>query len=280
MRYGERKPPVGIFTHQIHPRLIEERVFVSLVGCGGNGSQMLTGLARLSIAMQALGHPGIRVCAFDGDAVSPANVGRQLFSPSDVGRNKATVLVHRLNSYFGLDWYAEPSHWERTKAENRTDILVSCVDTRETRAYIGDRIEEPGGHPYYWLDLGNRAADGQVILGCPAWDKKHRRMWGRLPTVLDLFPEIGDFSRARKLDRADRQPSCSLAEALGRQELFVNQLVCGWALQLLWQLFRHRSTTWHGAFVNASTGRVTPLHCDVEGWRRFGHEARPKGGKR
>lgn len=279
MRYGERKPPVGPFEHRIHPKLVEESVFISLVGCGGNGSQMLTGLARLAVALRALGHPGIRVCAFDGDSVSPANVGRQLFSPSDVGQNKATVLVHRLNSFFGLDWYAEPEHFGRTKADKRTDIMVSCVDTRETRADLGWFLNQPGGHPYYWLDLGNRAADGQVILGCPSWDKKHRRMWGRLPTVLDLFPEIAGRN-ARRLDRADRQPSCSLAEALGRQELFVNQLVCSWALQLVWQLFRHRSTTWHGVFVNATTGRVTPLPCDLDAWARFGHRARSEKARR
>lgn len=276
MRYGERKPPTGMFEHRIHPALIEERVHVSLVGCGGNGSQMLSGLARLAIAMKALGHPGLHVVAYDGDSVSPANVGRQLFSPSDVGRNKATVLVHRLNSFFGLDWYAEPEHFGRTKGDNHTDVLISCVDTRETRAFLGYHLERPGRHPFYWLDLGNRAADGQVILGVPAWNKQHRRMFGRLPTVVELFPEIKDYTRARALDRADRQPSCSLAEALGRQELFINQHVCTWALQLLWQLFRHRSTTWHGAFINATTGRVTPLACDLGAWARFGYTARPK----
>lgn len=278
MRYGERKPPVGTFEHRIHPALLEERVHISLVGCGGNGSQMLSGLARLGIAMKALGHPGLHVVAYDGDAVSPANVGRQLFSPSDVGRNKATVLVHRLNSFFGLDWYAEPEHFGRTRHDNHTDVVISCVDTRAARDMIGWNIEVPGRHPYYWMDLGNRAADGQVILGVPAWNKKHRRMFGRLPTVLELFPEISRGS-GKALDRADRQPSCSLAEALGRQELFVNQLVCTWALQLLWQLFRHHTTTWHGAFVNAATGRVGPLQCDVKGWERFGYQARPKGSK-
>lgn len=33
---------------------------------------------------------------------------------------------------------------------------------------------------FYWMDLGNRAADGQVILGVPPINRKHRRMWGRL----------------------------------------------------------------------------------------------------
>lgn len=283
MRHGDRKPPVGPFEHRIHPRLLDGPVHISVVGCGGNGSQMLTGLARLSVALRALGQSGFRVVAFDGDAVSPANVGRQLFSQSDIGRNKATVLIHRLNSFFGLDWYAEPEHFGRVKRDTNTSILISCVDTRETRSLIGDMLSPSGGGmfsgrggiPFYWMDLGNRAADGQVILGVPARDRKHQRMWGRLPTILELFPEI-DGPGARRFDRADRQPSCSLAEALGRQELFINQLVCSQALQLLWQVFRHGRTDYHGVFVNAATGRVSPLPCDLAAWTRFGYTPRPK----
>lgn len=283
MRYDERKPE-GPFLHCIHPRLLEDRVHVSLVGCGGNGSQMLTGLARLHMALRALGHPGLFVAVFDGDAVSPANVGRQLFSPADVGRNKATVLVHRLNSFFGLDWYAEPEHWGRVKRDANTGILISCVDTRAARSMIANVLDPSGGGmfsgrhgtPFYWMDLGNRAADGQVILGVPPINRKHRRMWGRLPTFTDLFPGETSGRAANRLDRADRAPSCSLAEALGRQELFINQLVASQALQLLWQLFRHGQTDYHGVFVNAASGRITPLRCDLAAWARFGYTPRPK----
>jgi PRTRC genetic system ThiF family protein len=81
--------------HVLPARYVEDQVTVDLIGCGGNGSQMLTGLARLDRALRALGHPGLVVTAWDPDTVSEANVGRQLFSPSDVGLNKATVLVHR-----------------------------------------------------------------------------------------------------------------------------------------------------------------------------------------
>ena len=33
-------------------------VTVSVIGAGGTGSQVVTGLARMSVALQALGHPG------------------------------------------------------------------------------------------------------------------------------------------------------------------------------------------------------------------------------
>ena len=242
------------------------RTHIRVVGCGGNGSQMLTGLARLNHALRALGKPGIRVVAHDGDAVSPANVGRQLFAPGDVGRNKAVVLIHRLNSYFGTDWYAEPNEFRPN--DGRTTVLVSCVDTRRARAFIDYAVTTPGGmggsrSPAYWMDLGNRREDGQVILGCPASNKRWRKNKERLPTVAELLPEI--IRRGRE----DNAPSCSLAEALGRQELFINTLLTAQALQILWMLFRYGKISYHGAFVNAGTGRTVPLPVDPVVWERM-----------
>ena len=78
--------------HHIEPELLNRRVQVHLVGAGGNGAQMAACLARLDIAMRALGHPGgLHVTAFDPDRVSETNVGRQLYSRADVGCFKALV---------------------------------------------------------------------------------------------------------------------------------------------------------------------------------------------
>ena len=45
-------------------------VTVSVIGAGGTGSQVVTGLARMSVALQALGHPGLHVTVFDPDTVT------------------------------------------------------------------------------------------------------------------------------------------------------------------------------------------------------------------
>ena len=58
------------------------------------GSQVITNLARMSMALQALGHPGLHVTVFDPDTVSQANIGRQLFSETELGLNKAVSLSH------------------------------------------------------------------------------------------------------------------------------------------------------------------------------------------
>lgn len=81
-------------------------VTVFVIGAGGTGSQVITNLARMSMALRALGHPGLHVTVFDPDTVSTANIGRQLFSETELGLNKATALVTRINYFFGYSWSA------------------------------------------------------------------------------------------------------------------------------------------------------------------------------
>lgn len=266
-----------IYDHLTHPELLSNRVHIALAGAGGSGSLMLSGLARLDCAIRALGHPGLDVTVYDPDDVSEANLGRQLFAPADVGRNKATVLVTRTNAWFGTRWVGMPYAFDpeqRRPQAAAIGIVISCVDSARARVRIGKLLSNLHNTPLYWLDLGNRAADGQVILGIPPEDDRHRRYVYRLPTVLEIYPELA--SAEKILDR-QQGPSCSLAQALERQELFVNQSVVTPALQLLWLVFRYGRTNWCGAFVNLKTGRMAPLPVDPEAWARFGHHATKAG---
>ena len=252
--------------HTIHPDLLTTQVNIALVGAGGNGSQMLTGLARLHTAMLALQHPaGLRVTVYDPDRVSESNVGRQLFSPSDIGQYKACVLVHRINCYYGLDWEARPTRYTTplTYGPDLTDIVISCVDSAASRREIENLLaERRTSTPHYWLDLGNRQSDGQVILGNPIAkfnqarivDGKTKVVQPLLPTVMDLFPELRN-----KRMKEDDTPSCSLAESLEKQDLFINDHVTRWALHLLWTLFRTGRIEHHGYFINLTSGAVNPL---------------------
>lgn len=267
-----------MLDHMTHPDLLADRVGIALVGAGGNGSQMLSGLARLNAAICALGHHGLDVKLYDPDLVSEANLGRQLFSRADVGRNKAAVLITRTNAWFGLQWEAAERAFGTGHDRAHTgQIVITCVDSARARLEIGNTIARAFTKPLYWMDLGNRSADGQVILGIPAWDKNHAAFEYRLPTVLELYPELK--TAQKRLDR-DNGPSCSLAQALERQELFVNQAVVTPALQLLWQIFRYGRTSWCGAFVNLKSGRTAPLPVDPQAWARLGYvRPQPPKGK-
>ena len=83
---------------------------VLVVGAGGTGSAIVMGLPYLHQAMRAWGHGyGLEVTLMDGDTVSETNCARQPFSWSDVGQNKATVLINRINLFWGTKWSAQPS---------------------------------------------------------------------------------------------------------------------------------------------------------------------------
>jgi PRTRC genetic system ThiF family protein len=71
---------------------------------------------------------------------------------------------------------------------------------------------------------------------------------------MEIFPELLDESLEE-----DPRPSCSLAESLDQQDLFINQAVATFALNLLWRLFRDGKIEYHGGFINLATGRVNPL---------------------
>ena len=116
---------------------MNSRVKVHLIGVGGNGAQMANCLARLDIAIRALGHPyGLHVTAYDEDTVSESNVGRQVYSPADVGLHKAVVTIHRINQYFGLDWDAVPQRYKAPATSNHESgpqLVISCVDSAKSR---------------------------------------------------------------------------------------------------------------------------------------------------
>ena len=85
----------------------------------------------------------------------------------------------------------------------------------------------------------------------------------RLRSVAEWFPEIVDAGRDN-----DGLPSCSAAEALERQEPFVNQALAQHALGLLGRLFRYGMTSYYGGFVHLATGACTPLSVEPRFWRQ------------
>ncbi|WP_428422830.1 PRTRC system ThiF family protein [Methylibium sp.] len=257
--------------HLIDPKLLERRVAIHLVGVGGNGAQMAACLARLDIAMRALGHPyGLHVTAIDGDRVSEANVGRQLYSTADIGKHKALVTVHRLNQFYGLDWEAYPARYEdfidAHRMGRRADILVSCVDSRSARRALHKEVFHPHANFRYWLDLGNTDSTAQVVLGQA---RSHGTSAGdgpRLPCVTDLFPELLDTSIPD-----DNRPSCSVRVSLASQGLFVNDVAVRFAAQLLYELFSTGRLSEHGVMVNLDSKRSGPIEVDPRTWERFGY---------
>ena len=127
-------------------------VTVFVIGAGGTGSQVATGLARMSVALQALGHPGLHVTVFDPDTVTEANIGRQLFSGSELGLNKAAALATRINRFFGFSWEAKGQRYPLKASADREEpalanIIVTCTDNTRSRMNLWRFLKE---HP--WQD--------------------------------------------------------------------------------------------------------------------------------
>jgi PRTRC genetic system ThiF family protein len=270
-------------VHKLDPDLSTKCWLVHLIGAGGNGCHMAFGLARLGMAMRELGHPyGLDVVVWDDDTVSEANVGRQLYARSDVGQFKASVLCNRINAFYGTCFTANPRRFETIS--ERPEFVISCVDSAASRRQIHGLVTGGWTAPRYWLDLGNGERDGQFVLGQPD-DGERRRILkelasykgqtqyakhierameklklldaeapARLRCVTELFPDLLDEGF-----QEDDTPSCSLAEALSRQSLFVNQTLSAHALALLWNMFRYGEIDHCGGFVNLATGVMTPI---------------------
>lgn len=238
--------------HRIEPQLLERPIRVLVVGCGGNGSAVVSGLPYLHQALLAFGHPGgLAVTVVDPDTVSETNCVRQPFCRTEVGLPKAVVLAHRINTFWGLNWPGMQAEIQDVVKPSDVDFVIGCVDTRRARRAIDRWVRK--SRVLYWLDLGNSAAAGQFVLGQPN-NAVNRNKKCRLPTVAELYPEIISSDEE---DR--RQPACSAPEALTRQEPFINQNLAYEALAMLTQLLRHGSLPYRGGFCNLMTGRVVPL---------------------
>lgn len=255
-----------VHSHRLPAHLLSRQVDVLLVGAGGTGSRILERLVCLHRALIAKGHPqGLKVTVVDPDTVSPANVGRQAFYPGDVGQYKSHVLVNRANMVLGdVAWESVPAKVD-TSSAIRHDLVIGAVDNRSARLGILRAMERSSG-TRYWLDTGNRADDGQVVLGEVNKSTRSTDHRLRLPHIGELYPEMIDPAA----EGPDEGPSCSLAEALEKQSLFINPMVADCAMAILWNLFTQGHIDTHGAFINLKRMVVSPLRVDPEVWARFG----------
>lgn len=257
-------------VHYIHDYLLNPQhpVTINLIGAGGTGSQVLTCLARLDVTLRGLGHPGLFVTVFDPDIVTETNIGRQLFGWSDIGLSKAQCLVTRINNFFGNDWRAEPRLYPTSLKEARNNdlanITVSCTDNAKSRIDLWNVLKGVPDSKYtdyktpmYWLDFGNSQASGQVVLGTVP--RKIKQPVSHIYETVSSLKVVTRLVRYSKVKDEDSGPSCSLAEALEKQDLFINSTLAQLGCNLLWKMFRHGMLEHHGLYLNLSTMKVNPI---------------------
>jgi PRTRC genetic system ThiF family protein len=241
-------------------------VTINLIGAGGTGGQVLTALARMNQALIALNHPGLMVSVFDDDTVTRGNLGRQLFTTAELGLHKSVALINRINRFFGTNWKAETEKYDKAYTGDAwATITIGCVDTVNARIEIAKILKKMNremgnrrNQPLYYMDFGNSKETGQVVLStigkiAQPTSKQYRTVEA-LPMVTDEFGELLLASQTN-----DNTPSCSLAEALTKQDLFINSALANVGASLLWQLFREGILFNRGFFLNLKEFKTQPL---------------------
>lgn len=210
----------GIFDPNVHIKT------VTIVGVGGTGAQVARIVGRIAYDMQRSRLHTPQIVLIDPDTIEEKNVGRQLFSPSVLGMNKAECVGRMLNLALGLDVRWIPDHADAARHFDRHggNLVVSCVDNHEARK----EIHRVSG---ILIGSGNHADSGQVCIGnADDPDLMHRFLDGRegkypyLPKEGLLFPDLLQPA-PETAPQSDQNLSCAELVARGDQELIVNDFM-------------------------------------------------------
>jgi len=241
-------------------------VTVNLIGAGGTGSKVLIALVEMNHSLIELGHAGLFVRLWDDDVITNSNIGRQRFAECEVGLNKSVALINRCNRWSGTNWKAETKKfgYERQEyfPENfEANIFISCVDNVTARFEIADMLKRKREHTStlkYWLDFGNSRHTGQAILSTigsirQPISEKYEPI-DNLPFVTEEFGDLLTSS-----EKKNDTPSCSLFEALEKQDLYINASLVQMGCSLLWNMFRDGLTIYRGFFHNLRDFNTHPI---------------------
>ncbi len=246
------------FYNPTHP------ITVVLIGVGGTGSLMLARLARMDYALRQTGHPGLHVTAYDSDTVEPNNIGRQLYTVSDIGEYKVVNAVGKVNMAFGLQWRGIPMDALPEGADLLANIIITCVDDARFRIQLAQSVRQhytrsDDKKRYYWLDLGNARNTGQFVLGTlfdteRKMEREDFEMVDDLRNIIDFFPDL-EAQDTPTLQGA----GCAYSDKLQEQSLFINDVLVAHASDCLFRLLYHKQIQKHGAFVNLESGKVNSI---------------------
>lgn len=244
-------------------------VTVHVIGAGGTGSRVISALCDMNNALTALGHPGLQATLFDNDIVSQPNLVRQRFASAELGMNKAVARINNINRWSGTNWKAVPMQYSTQNLlrfqEPSANVFFTCVDNVPARFEIAGiiaKLAAKNNHrqsqPFYWIDFGNGKYTGQVILSTIG--KIVQPESEKFITVPYLAPVTEDYSDLLKQSEAkDDTPSCSAAEALESQDLYINPVLAKMGCELFWKLFRYGMIEYRGFFLNLKDYHCQPV---------------------
>lgn len=167
-------------------------------------------------------------------------------------------------NYKAIPFRFNEKNLRRFGQQRYANIFITCTDTVAARMEVSailKGMQAESNHRdrvYYWLDFGNSRTTGQVILSTVGRIKQpaSRKFItvAELPFITD---EYGALLKQSEVD--DNTPSCSAAEALQKQDLFINPTIAQVGCEILYQLFRDGMIANKGLFLNLQDLRMQPL---------------------
>jgi len=256
---------------------------VVVIGCGGTGSYVIPGIARLLYSMKQQNKKIPTLTLIDADQVENKNLIRQNFSPGDVGRNKAEALATRYANAFGLEIAYQTTYLEKEgdirnlfSSSDGGTLLIGCVDNIRTRFSIREAIRTYTNSykNVYWIDTGNEEETGQVVLSAriPRWNRSGLSFVDDkrfpLPDIFDLYPELLERSKTAKFTS---ELSCAELAESSPQFGFVNNNAANFALNFAFDLLSQNEIKVHAVefSIKNKVAHKTLCKSNIENWPKI-----------
>lgn len=249
-------------TFDYHQRVTR----IVLAGCGGTGAQWARSIARILYDMRArqMDTPAFEIV--DPDVVEPHNVGRQLFTPADVGLFKSQIIAERLGFALGLNITWRSEHFNADRYKNPV-VVCGAVDNHVARAEIA-RMGFYGSP--LWIDAGNTSTGGQVIIGNHGGINPIDLLSGvtaHLPIPTKIFPSLLEPDPAPAPDL-----SCAELIEAGQQHLLINDLMAVVGAQYLYKVLHRQPITSFMTYVDLDTLGMRSLLINADNLEVYGIE--------
>jgi PRTRC genetic system ThiF family protein len=192
----------------------------------------------------------------DPDTVESQNIGRQNFCPAEVGASKALCLMERYNRAFGLEICAHVARMDPADLPSTGHgvfhLVIGCVDNPAARRDLHQAVKDAAGR-LWWLDGGNHAHAGQVLLGnragLTAPEISKLGFCSGLPSPAVQCPDLLDDDPP-----AANPVSCAELAVMDVQSLMINQAVAGWLATYVYRLLIGRDLDMHATYFDLLSG--------------------------
>jgi len=249
--------------HRLSSEFARGHFTITVVGCGGTGSFVAEGLARLL-------PPRADLVLIDHDRVEERNLIRQNFRRGDLGRFKSEVLAMRFAREYSLP-VAYSTYPVRVSELRYPGLVIGCVDNGLARKDIADRIEENaltwvGGYSravprelqsgprvetqLWWIDAGNGENFGQILIGN---SNRFAEQDGRV-----LALPMPTIQRPDILQEAPAQRNCA---DIPEQGPVINQVMAGLVIQVVQRLIEESCPA---LYLDLESGTLSPVEASPE----------------